>query len=113
MRGSPCVQMIAPRIRARLDCDESIKTGLVGQGPAGASEIGVERCVMVVDGIQVASCRVGLPDFDERVADRFSVAVQHAPRDDDPLAKGLALMLSCEVCILSPYTGASERPSRR
>src|SRR5450759_928068 len=103
--------MISPWIRARLDCDESIKTGVVGQAPAGAREVGFERCVMVVDRIQIAPRRVGLPDLDESVADGLPIAVKDAPSDDDPFAKRVAPMLAREVCILRPYRNAPKHRS--
>ncbi len=67
---------------------------------------------MVVDRIHVAPRRVGLPDLDESVADRLSVAVEDASSDDDPLAKGLASVLPCEVGVLRPYRYASKDRSR-
>src|SRR6202162_2312628 len=108
MRGAPCVQMISPWIRARLDGDESIRAGVIGQGPAGAREVRVARRVMVVARIQVAPGRIGLPDLDESVADGLPVAVEHATTDDDPLAKRFAAMLAREVCILRAHRNASE-----
>ena len=54
---------------------------------------------MLVDDVDVAPARVGLPDFDERVRNRPAVLVEHAPVHDDPLAERLARMLSGQVVV--------------
>ena len=45
---------------------------------------------MLVDVVDVAAGRVGLPDLDQRVRHRPAVLVEHAAGDDDPLAERLA-----------------------
>jgi hypothetical protein len=57
---------------------------------------------VVVPGVDVAPGGVGLPDLDERVADRPSVRVDNSPAQDDALAQGLAGVLPGEVGVLRP-----------
>ena len=59
--------------------------------------------------VAVAPGGVGLPDLDQRVAERLPVAVEDAARDDDPLAERLALVLAREVVVELPPTRS--RPS--
>jgi hypothetical protein len=47
--------------------------------------------------VGVAPGGVGLPDLDQTVANR--VAVEHSPRDDDPLPQRLIRMLAGQVVI--------------
>jgi len=47
----------------------------------------------------VAPCGVRLPDLDERPAQRLALGVEHAPRDDDPLADRLAVVLNGQVVV--------------
>jgi len=54
---------------------------------------------MVVDWIQIAPSSVGLPDLDESVANGLPVAVEHPPRDDDPLAQGLAWFVEAPLVL--------------
>src|SRR5215208_1066594 len=66
----------------------------------------------------VASGGVGLPDLDEAVPYRASVAVEDEPRNDDPLTQRLAGMLASQVVVklsqrLAPVCwtcGVRERP---
>src|SRR5579883_1565567 len=92
---TPSVVMIEPGIRARLDGDEAIGAVLIGQGAAGATEIRVQRRRMLIVDVSVATRRVGLPDLDEGVGNRASVAVEDAPTDDDALAERFSGVLSC------------------
>jgi hypothetical protein len=87
MRGPPGVQVVAPWVGARLDRDEPVAALAVGQAPAGAVEVGVERGVVVVDAVVVAAGRVGLPDLQERVRDRPPVGIEDPAGEDDPLAE--------------------------
>src|SRR5215210_1720031 len=56
----------------------------------------------------VASCRVGLPDLDQAVAHRASVAIEDAARNDNPLPQRLAGMLAGQVVVRFTYRAASE-----
>src|SRR5687767_6623975 len=62
--------------------------------------------------VGVASCGVGLPDLDEAVTYRASVATEDAARNDDPLPQRLAGMLAGQVVVKLPYSAASVCRSR-
>jgi hypothetical protein len=47
----------------------------------------------------VAARGVGLPDLDERVAQRLAGAVEDAPGDDQPFADRLIVVLACQVVV--------------
>jgi hypothetical protein len=91
--------MIAPRIRSRLDRDEAVAAFGIGQRPATACEVGIERRVVLVDGVPVAPGGVGLPDLHQGVRDRPAVLVQHAAADDDPLSDRLAVVLARQIMV--------------
>src|SRR5215469_548677 len=60
-------------------------------------KVRIERCWVVVDPVRVASGRVGLPDLYESVGNSPAVGVEHATRDDDPLAERLTRVAGCQV----------------
>ena len=97
VRGAPGVVVILPGVRAGFDGDEAIAAFGVGDGVAAAGEVGIERRVVLIDGVRVAAGGVGLPDFDERVRKRAAVFVDDATRDDDAFADGFGVMLLGEV----------------
>ena len=45
---------------------------------------------MLVDLVEIAAGRVGLPDLDQRIPDRAAVVVEDATGDDDSLAERFA-----------------------
>ena len=100
VRGAPGVVVVAPRVRPGLDREEAVATLVVGQAAPGAGEVGVQRRRPVVDDVLVAPAGVGLPDLDQRVAQRLALGVEHPAGDDDPLADRLALVLGRQVGVL-------------
>jgi hypothetical protein len=50
---------------------------------------------VLVDLVHVAPGGIGLPDLDQRVAQRPAGLVEDAPRDDDALAQRLAVAPRC------------------
>src|ERR1700682_4022843 len=100
MRGPPGVGMIAPRIGAGFHGDEFVATLGVGQRAAGAGEIRIERRRMLVAMMDITAGGVRLPDFHEGARYRTAVFVEHASRDDNPLALRLALVLAGKVGIV-------------
>src|SRR4029079_3654380 len=95
--GAPCVLVVAPGVRARLDRHEPVAAVGVGTATAGAGEVRVERRGVLVDLVAVASARIGLPDLDQRASDRPPVLVEDPPGDGDPLADPLRPMLAPPV----------------
>src|ERR1700676_1649079 len=96
VRGPPCVLVIAPRIGARLDGQEAVATVGISQQPARSREIRIEGRGMIIVDVGVASGCVRLPDFDECVRHRASVAVKHSTGDNDALSQRLARVLTSE-----------------
>ena len=86
MRRPPRVVMVAPGISAGLDRQESIIPFGIGQRPTAAGEIGIERRIVVVDRMRIASGRVGLPQLDQRVRHRPGVFIEQPSRNDNALA---------------------------
>ena len=108
--------MVAPRIRAGLDRDEAVAAVGAGEAAPGAGEVRVERRRMLVDLVPVAArrrsparprrarCAIGRPSSSST-----------RPRDDDPLAERLAVVLPASgrrrarSIASSPKTGPVER----
>ena len=88
--GRHAFSVVPPRVGAGLDRDEAVAAVRPGQCPACAGEVRVERRGMPVAVVRVAAGRVRLPDLEQRVRDGTPVVVEHAARDDDPLAEWLA-----------------------
>src|SRR5437899_348971 len=91
--------MITPRIGSGFDRQEPVAAVIVGHRAAGAGEIRIEGRRVVVDGMRVPSGRIALPDLNQRTANGAGVFIEHTAGDDDPLAKWLAGMLTCQVSI--------------
>src|SRR6476620_9010531 len=87
----PAVDAIPKRVCAGLDRAEEVIAALIGQHPAAAAEIRVDRRDIGVVAVAVASAGIGLPYLDERVGYRLSVAVEYVAMDDRLLADRLAL----------------------
>ena len=68
---------------------------------------------MLVDLVQVAAGGVGLPDLDQRVADRPAVARRARGRDDDALAERLAGVLAREIVVAAAERSLAEDRARR
>ena len=97
VRGAPGVVMVLPWIRPGLDGDEAIATFGVSDGVAAAGEVGIERRVVLIDGVRVTAGGIGLPDFNERVRERPAVFIDDPTRDDDAFADGFGVMLLGEI----------------
>jgi|SRR4029077_3882285 len=94
----PGIVVIAPRITSRLDGDEAVPTFVIGEGAAEASEIRIERGIVLVERVQVSSGSIRLPKFHQRARDGTGIFIEYSPRDDDPFAHRRLLMLASEVC---------------
>ena len=103
--------MIAPRICARLDRDEAVAALVVGEAPAGAGEVGVERRGVIVPRVDIATGGVRLPDLDQGAAHRPSVGVGDPAAQDYPLAQRLTRMLPRQVGIFRANGNPAKRRS--
>src|SRR6187200_1317806 len=106
VRWTPPVD-VAPRdVRSRLDRPHRIAAVSVGQQPAEAVEIGIERRVVaaVVDDVRVAPVRVRIPDLDERATNGAKVLVQDTAGDPYRVAEGARPPRSnaCEIALTRP-----------
>ena len=52
---------------------------------------------MLIPLVQITSCGIGLPDFDQRFANRTTIFIQHLPADNNALAEWLTLALSRQI----------------
>src|SRR6267154_611053 len=92
MGRPPAVDAIPERVGAGLDGPEEVIAPVIGQHPAAATEIRIDRRDIGVVAVAVASAGIGLPDFNERVGYRLAVAVEDIAVDDRLLADRLALL---------------------
>src|SRR3989475_1167826 len=99
VRRAPGVVVVAPGILARPNADEAVAAFGVGHGAPGAGEVRIERCIVLVSAVRIASGRVRLPDFDQGVRHRLAVLVEHAPAHDNALADRLAAVLAGEIIV--------------
>src|SRR5206468_1223254 len=95
----PGVEVLTPRVGARLHGGEVVVPVAVGQRAADAGEVRVQRGVVLLALVGVAAGRVGLPDLDELTADRTAVAVEQPSGDGDALTDRLAGVLPREVVV--------------
>ena len=87
MRRPPCVVVIAPGIGPGLDGLEPVITVFVGDGTALASEIRIERGIIGVNFVAVASRSIGLPDFHQRASNRPAIFVKYPAVHVDAFSK--------------------------
>ena len=95
--GTPGVVMIFPGICAGANRDESIVALIVGECVTAAGEIGIQRSIVLIHFVKVATGCIGLPDFDERVGQRAGVFIQDAAADDDTFAERFTSALASEI----------------
>ena len=68
---------------------------------------------MLVDLVEIAAGRVGLPDLEQRVPYRPAVVVEDATGDDDPLAERFAGVPGREIRVARRRPCPRRRPARR
>src|SRR3977135_781989 len=88
----PAVDAVAKRVCAGLDRAKEVIAALIGQQPAAATEVRVDRRDIGVVAMAIAPAGIGLPDFDQRVGYRLAVAVEDVAVDDGLLANRFALL---------------------
>src|SRR6516165_4033330 len=60
-------------------------------------KVRIEGSVVLVHVVKITACGVRLPDFDQRMRNRTAIFAKHASAYDDPLADGLAWVLTGQV----------------
>src|SRR6185503_8875040 len=102
VRRPPRVGMVQPRICAGFYREIAVFAPIVGHAAPGAREVGIERRVMLIDGMTIASSCIGLPDLDQRVRNGFVIFIQNPADDDDAFAQCLlrAAGISREIVLV-------------
>jgi len=67
MRRPPGIVMIAPWIFSRTNGHEAIASFGVGYDPPASREVWIERSIVLIDFVLIASGSVGLPDLDQSI----------------------------------------------
>src|SRR6516164_5707575 len=88
----PGVVVIAPWVGAGLDRVESIPSLTIGDAAPATQEIRVERCIVLVGLVYIASAGIGLPDLEQSVGQRPPVLTHNAAGDNDALAERLSVL---------------------
>src|SRR6185503_14722279 len=99
----PGVRMVAPGVGAWLDRGEAVAALRIGDAAAGAGEVRVEWCRMLVDHVHVAAGGVRLPDLYQRVRDGTAVLVKNTAGDHDTLADWLADVALGQVGVVGQH----------
>ena len=89
--GSPTVDEVSKRVRARLDCSEKIMTVIVGDHSSATAEIRIDRRVESIVPVAIATAGVGLPNLDKSSRNRTSVFIQHEAVNDNALPNRVAV----------------------
>ena len=111
VRRAPVVDPVPPGVGAGLHGAEVVVAVLVGQRPAAAAEVRVDRREVGVLLVAVAAAGVGLPELDQGVRHRPPALVEDAAVHDDPLADRLAAVrvVADEVVVERAEVGMAER----
>src|SRR4029077_17910301 len=83
------VRMVLPWICSRPNREEAVDTRVVGQTASDAKKIGVQRALPLVIAMDVASCRIRLPDLKQRVRYGRAEFIEDTAGHDDALADSL------------------------
>src|SRR5581483_6581646 len=67
-----------------------------------AGEVGIERCVVLIDRMMIAPGGIRLPDLDQGIRHRPLVLVEHPADHDDALAQRLLPVWRSRVRSFSP-----------
>src|SRR5687767_7250174 len=89
MRRPPGISMIEPGIGARLDCQKPILPLIIRDAASGSDKIWVQRRIVLIHRMAIATGGVGLPDFHERIRYWSLLFVDHSADDDDALTQRL------------------------
>ena len=92
MVGAPGVVMIAPGIGPRLDRDKAVASDPIRNTTPRAHEIWIDGRVMLIVGVNIASRRVGLPNFQQGIGHGTAVLVADHAGYDDPLPIRLTIL---------------------
>src|SRR5713226_4423871 len=100
MCRTPGIVMVMPWVCTRPDGDEAIAAFSVRERVPTADKIRIQWSVVLVSLVQITSCGIRLPDFDECMRSWPSVLIQHSAAHNDPFAERLATELSRQIASL-------------
>ena len=86
MRRTPVAGLVTPRVGAGLDSAKTVIAVFIGQHPAAAAEVRVNRGQILIFFMSVAAAGIGLPDFHQGVFHRSAKTIAHVTVHNDPLA---------------------------
>src|SRR6266481_4420291 len=88
MCWTPGIVMVAPRVFARTNGFESKAPFRVSNKRRAASEIRVERGIMLIAGVKVTTGGIGLPDLHKGPSNGPTILVQNLSADQDAFPEG-------------------------
>src|SRR5260370_7989728 len=92
--------MVTTWVCAGPDGDEAIAACSVCERVSTSDKVRIQRSVVLVSLVQITSCGIRLPDFDERMRNWPRVLIQHSAAHNDPFAERLAAVLSRQIASL-------------
>src|SRR5579862_8468777 len=95
VRRAPRIVVVAPGILSWPNRHKSVAAFGIGHRMPAATEIRIERRVVLVALVKIATCGVGLPDFDKCVSNGSAVFIQHPAAYHNAFTHRLARMLFC------------------
>src|SRR4029077_10293015 len=93
----PCVVMISPRISAGPYGDEAIVALSICKRLSHAREVWIQWRIVLIALVEIASRGIGLPNLNQRIANRPAILIEYSPADYNSLAEGLASALPRQV----------------
>src|SRR5262249_42078384 len=96
---TPGIVVITPRICSRFHRSEFVAAILVGKHSPCACEVGIKRGMVIIFFMEIAACRIGLPDFHKSMWNRSPAIIHYASCHDDSFAEWLSRMLSGQVTV--------------
>ena len=97
MCRSPGIVVVSPWIAAGPDGHKAKPAEVVGKGIPFATEVRVERRMMLVPTMRVAASCIGLPHFNKRVAERAFIFVKDAAAHRDALPLSFTIRSQREI----------------
>src|ERR1700687_4868035 len=93
----PRVVMISPRIGARPYGNEAVVALSICKRLSHAREVWIQWRIVLIVLVEIASRGIGLPNLNQRIANRPAILIEYPPADYNSLAERLASTLSRQV----------------
>lgn len=108
MRRPPGIVVITPRVGPGFDREKAVATVRSGEAATRAGEVGIQRRVVPISCVDIASRGVRLPDLHQLTCDRVPLAVENSTRHDDPFTDRLGSRARGEVGFERIHFGVPE-----